>query len=104
MNFKLRVKGHNQMTHKRENITNLWRLGATSIPEGAPSECSLIINTRKRSTGYIKFKARNSDCIEYLYMKFIRVNSPNFGRLPNTEYRPLYTMMSQFAAFGRITN
>ena len=27
-----------------------------------------------------------------------RVNSPNSG------YRPLYTMMSHFAAFGRITN
>ena len=29
-----------------------------------------------------------------------RVNSPNFRRLPNTGFMPLYTMVSLFAAFG----
>ena len=33
-----------------------------------------------------------------------RVNSPHSGCLPNTGYRPLYTMMSHFAAFGCFTN
>ena len=36
--------------------------------------------------------------------KLIMVDSPNSGCLPNTEYRPLYAMMKNFAAFGCITN
>ena len=31
-----------------------------------------------------------------------RVNSLNNGSVPNTGYRPLYTIMSHFAAFGPI--
>ena len=35
---------------------------------------------------------------------YSRVNSPNSGCLPNTGYRPLYTMMRHFAAFSPIIN
>ena len=31
-----------------------------------------------------------------------RVKSLNIGRIPKTGYRPLYAMISLFAAFGRI--
>ena len=33
-----------------------------------------------------------------------RVNSPNSGCLPSTGYKPLYTMVNHFAAFGPIMN
>ena len=36
-------------------------------------------------------------------MKIKWINSLNTGSEPNTEYRPLYTMMSHFAVAGRIT-
>ena len=32
----------------------------------------------------------------------IRVNSPNSGCLPNSGFRPVYTIMSHFAAYGPI--
>ena len=47
--------------------------------------------------------------LDNLYYGFMvemvnRVNSPNSGSLPNTGFRPLYTMMGRSAAFGPIIN
>ena len=40
----------------------------------------------------------------YTLQKWDTVNSPNSGCLPNSGFRPLYTMLSHFAAFSRTKN